>query len=713
MKKHLFISLLCMGVGGHIACAAAVVPKAVMYEKAKSKKAEKNSKPLIKVQEDTFVDKHGRQVIFHGLNIMNKGGQQIAGLPQQNPEKGYQWFSNFYVKPIGSRFTLGEQWAQFFVENGFNGARVGIFWNSVEPSPGVYDDNYIRKIVDMVRMFGKYHIYCVLDFHQDVWYWGDAPNMYGAGYSGMPQWAVEQAILDGPPPVDWVYSEQIRPMWEKFWYNLPAPGDTVGLQDRYLKMYKHVLSFFKNEPYLVSYSDINEKNPDNATMDCYNQNFSPPTTLVEHCSEFYNNQYAKFKEKLSKIIRKSNKDAMIQNDLTSLELDGNYAVISKPKMCNTVVGTSGYFATTQFEKDVQNYASNVADANKSGFLITEYGAGLDNDNQIPDILDYFDSQQRSNFFWNFSESQIIPTGGSHHILKDTALPPIGENIDAALLTVLSRPYPKAVAGTIIKYNYTGTCDNTFNLTYSTSGVNGCKMSQDVLTEIYIPKRNYPNGYIVELFGYGTVVSKPNAQVLLIRRNHDAEFVTVKVTGPSSGIFLGPTFNGFGTYYPDPVYGVANPSPDVVNPSPRVLKFLKGGWDESGYSEVWAGAYAKPITIDLVNKTTVTLQAYFTEPGDYLLKFEDPTTGDTRTWEQLQNVPVANQWVTLSYDLTVPDAAGSGLVASGLTFQTLTIFPYFGTTQATDRIGYTDNIISQPGDTLILDFDTYPYESCPT
>jgi len=164
------------------------------------------------------------------------------------------------------------------------------------------------------------------------------------------------------------------------------------------------------------------------------------------------------------------------------------------------------------------------------------------------------------------------------------------------------------------------------------------------------------------------------------------------------------FIPFGMYYPDAVNIVDNPDPDSVNPSGKVLRFLKGGFEESGFSEVWAGAFSS-LPVDLSTATTLTVDVWFTDVGDFILKLEDDVSGSGLTWEQSQPVTETNKWVTITFDLTVPDQAGSGLIAAGQIFQILVIFPYFGTTQATDRIAYIDNLIAQPGDKVVIDFES--------
>lgn len=482
--------------------------------------------PPVRVKDGIIRDKKHRQIIFHGLNIMNKGGHMSESYPEIGDEQGKQYFANFYVTPEGDQYTLGEQWAQFFAEHGFNGGRVGIFWNSVEPSPGVYDDDYIRKIRDMVRMFGKYGIFSILDFHQDYW-WNDGyAKGWPEGYAGMPLWTVEPSLWPIVPSA-FTADPQLMQVWDNFWNNRPVPGDTVGLQDRFLNMYQYVVKFFKEEPYLLSYSDLNEKNPDLATWEClgyptfedfiyYNV---PLDKLVTDCSGFYTGLYADFKKKLTKVIRDIDDKHIVQNDLTTFETLNMKAVISDQKDKNSIVGSSTYYWWDTPE--IMDYNREAAHANGSAFISTEWGGFLDPQDKYDVILDQLESAATSHFYWVFNESERI-YGDAHTILYDPSLPPTGSNINAVRLQSIIRPYPRAVVGTIDNFHYS-LCTNTFTLNYDS------KFKDGLLTEVYIPTQNYPEGYNVDISG-GTVVSDPNSTLLLVNTNKQSDTVSLTVTG---------------------------------------------------------------------------------------------------------------------------------------------------------------------------------------
>ena len=85
----------------------------------------------IMVQGRCFIDDFGRERIFNGVNLVHKN--------DDDPDTGR--------KPVRSYIPT---WAPYEIETlarrGVNIVRLGLIWAAVEPQPGVYDDNYLRKI---------------------------------------------------------------------------------------------------------------------------------------------------------------------------------------------------------------------------------------------------------------------------------------------------------------------------------------------------------------------------------------------------------------------------------------------------------------------------------------------------------------------------------------------------------------------------------------
>src|SRR5882757_7290912 len=106
-------------------------------------------------------DAQGRVVILHGYNMVNKR-------PPYAPDA------------IG----FGDDDAAFLASEGYNTVRVGVIYAGVEPSPGVYDDNYLARIEATVNTLGRHGIVSLLDFHQDLY----NERFQGEGW---PDWAVQ------------------------------------------------------------------------------------------------------------------------------------------------------------------------------------------------------------------------------------------------------------------------------------------------------------------------------------------------------------------------------------------------------------------------------------------------------------------------------------------------------------------------------------------
>lgn len=359
-----------------------------------------------------FVDITGRTVIMHGANIMNK-----------NPPF---YFPSFYQSD-GNGSTIGEDWAKFYAANGFNLARVGISWAGVELSPGVYNDAYILNIRDMVRMFAKYGVYCILDFHQDAWsgapITGMTPNSFGG--DGFPAWTanfklngVVQANNSDPFPLNQYSSPALQTVWDNFWHNVPSPPDTMGVQDRFIKMHAHVAQLFKYEPNLLYYGTISEPVPSLQTWQSLgNPTFfqwvanSPPYTpnILSQGSNatFYNTLMPNFYNKLNAAIHAVDPIHMVGDERSFYEIAGDYIpVVPKPADKNIVLARSFYGSQNSPQSPADFLKSPaLAKTNNMGFMAQEWGAlheGNGTASGYLPVVSYMDQNNISWAYWDFA-----------------------------------------------------------------------------------------------------------------------------------------------------------------------------------------------------------------------------------------------------------------------------------------------------------------------
>jgi endoglycosylceramidase len=191
---------------------------------------------FISVKGTGFIDSNGRQVIFNGINYVNK-----------DPK------INYIPKDSAATFTR-------FKNMGFNCIRLGVIWDGVEPEPGKYDEKYLDKIEEQVKWATQNGIYVMLDMHQDLYgvSFGEGTSALG---DGAPNWAT---LTDGQPHVkgfiwsdSYFMSGAVQRAFDNFWANTPV-SDGIGVQDHYAKMWQHVAKRFANNPTVIGYDIMNE-----------------------------------------------------------------------------------------------------------------------------------------------------------------------------------------------------------------------------------------------------------------------------------------------------------------------------------------------------------------------------------------------------------------------------------------------------------------------
>jgi len=184
----------------------------------------------VMIKGDHFVDEEGNQLLFNGINTVCK-----------DPEHGYLFPD---MEPVFKRFR----------EQGFNLIRLGIFWDGVEPQPGVYDQAYLGRVKDMVELAWRYGLYTMLDMHQDLYSrkWSD----------GAPLWATLDEGLPHPDNCTMWYeaylqSEAVIRAADNFWKNAPAE-DGIGLLDHYEAMWEMLAAYFDSCESIIGYEPMNE-----------------------------------------------------------------------------------------------------------------------------------------------------------------------------------------------------------------------------------------------------------------------------------------------------------------------------------------------------------------------------------------------------------------------------------------------------------------------
>ncbi len=212
------------------------------------------SGPLLSPGGPFLRDAKGRVVLLHGVNVVYKHPPY-----EVFPDPGKPW--NFGVADASLMARLG-----------FDVVRLGMTWKGLEPgtaaandpaicTPGLpgdphqYDqaalDRYLSRLKETVDLLARFHIFTILDMHQDVY------NELFDG-EGAPDWAV---CTDGAPNVDppgrWSRNygtAAAGAAFENFWTN-----DVVGnLQGQFDLVWGQVAKYFSTDPWVIGFDPFNE-----------------------------------------------------------------------------------------------------------------------------------------------------------------------------------------------------------------------------------------------------------------------------------------------------------------------------------------------------------------------------------------------------------------------------------------------------------------------
>ena len=219
-----------------------------------------------------ILDKHGRYSIFHGGNVVVK-------LPPYLP----------ILNKFDYQYSLNTPHdLETMKRLGFNSVRLGVIWEAVEKAPGVYDDEYLDKVEQIINTLGENGIYTMVDAHQDVFsrqFCGEGvPYFYvnEMGYDKKCDASALTRILDfvgvcktiedfnfrfdenGLPLIedcvthnfqDYHFIAGFSSAYRNFYEN------RANIQDKFVEFWKKVVTRFKDNEYILGYDLWNEPAP--------------------------------------------------------------------------------------------------------------------------------------------------------------------------------------------------------------------------------------------------------------------------------------------------------------------------------------------------------------------------------------------------------------------------------------------------------------------
>ena len=485
-------------------------------------------------------DSHGRIVFFHGVNAVYKYAPY-----ELYPDPKKPW--NFSVADASLMARLG-----------FNVVRLGMTWAGLEPGtapandpaicdhgaprdPGQFSqaifNRYVQRLKTTVNLLGRFHIYTILDMHQDVY------NQMFDG-EGAPNWAVcTNGVPSVDPPGRWSLSYATKAAgiaFHHFWAN-----DVQGnLQGEYDRVWGDVARSFRGNPWILGFDPFNEP-------------FS--TSLIRVGDEHFDAQLECFYTGTARVgiashgapaLRCPRHDpvkgvvpTILAGDPSGLIFDepDNYAsrgfptFIGPMDLPNLVFNVHIYCGA---RSPVTGNPTNIAacarqDARSLGkraedrpemasvpqpggpaWFVSEFGA-TSSPLLMGSITAKMDAEQVGWAYWSW-KYYGDPTGSAAEslVMADGRL--------RSTASVLSRAYPQAVAGTPLRFSFSPGTD-VFDMTYTPNH------RIHAPTLIFVPTQvHYRHGYCARTTG-ARVTSARGSDLLRVRNNRAGSLVTVEIT----------------------------------------------------------------------------------------------------------------------------------------------------------------------------------------
>jgi endoglycosylceramidase len=484
-------------------------------------------------------DSQGRVVFLHGVDAVYKRAPfELYADPKQ------PW-----------NFSAAD--ASLMARLGFDVVRLGMTWSGLEPGtakandPAICDpgkptnphqlnmrvlDRYLARLKQTVALLGRYHIFTILDMHQDVY----SESFDG---EGAPAWAVctnHVRSVDVGGRWSREYSSTAADIaYSHFWHN-NVRGD---LQGQYDHVWGYVAQAFRGNPWVIGYDPFNEP-------------FS--TSLVQYHDEhfaadlqcFYTGtKYVGTRLSGAPKLRCPRTDpasgvvpTILANDPSHLIFDepdnfgvpGYLTFLGPMRLRNLVYNVHLYCGArspiTGNPTDVSLCAHQsahslgvrqadrpeMASHNQPGgpaWLVTEFGA-TSSVPYLARVTATMDAEMVGWIYWSW-KYYGDPTGSSAEglVMSDGRL--------RTTALALSQPYPQAVAGRPIAFRYSSQTD-TFSLTYAPNH------RIHAPTVIFVPTEiHYPKGYCSKVSG-GRITSTPGSDLLDVQNARSGRLVEVSV-----------------------------------------------------------------------------------------------------------------------------------------------------------------------------------------
>ncbi|OQY03885.1 MAG: hypothetical protein B6I20_04120 [Bacteroidetes bacterium 4572_117] len=152
-------------------------------------KLQNDSLKKIIVDGEWFKDQTGRVMILRGINL---GGSTKVPIDMPSYKRENFFDAAKTVSFVGRPFPIEEADEHFkrLKAWGFHFLRFLVTWEAIEhEGPGIYDEQYIEYVYQIIKKANEYNINVFIDPHQDVW------SRFSGG-DGAPKWTLDIVGLD-------------------------------------------------------------------------------------------------------------------------------------------------------------------------------------------------------------------------------------------------------------------------------------------------------------------------------------------------------------------------------------------------------------------------------------------------------------------------------------------------------------------------------------
>ncbi|MBR3768138.1 MAG: cellulase family glycosylhydrolase [Clostridia bacterium] len=451
----------------------------------------------ISVAGKRFIDEHGRERIFNGINFVYKG---VAV-----DEDGV----------LRYKTDLNEERLIALKKKGINVIRLGLTWAGIEPEMGKYNTEYLDGYKAILKLCEKHEVYVYIDWHQDLF-----SNFCSLAGDGAPKWACQYTKKSRAPKIIWAegyfFYKDIQKSFDAFWTNEEVEGR--GLRDRFCDMLTYTADYMKDCKSVMGYDVFNEPFPgssgkkvglnivkNGAETILFNKRVDRKKIISnalkkdvmamlsvaddkkvygsvvgqaeKYIYEFDTKRYYPFLVAAAEAIRKVDKNGIIFIENCYFSNTGIPCNVPRVIYKNGEREENIIFSPHGYDLTVDTPLTNVASPHRVDYifdehkrtqerlsvpvLVGEWGGMVPGSEEYPaleHLIRKFDSNKWSHTYWHyfidFEHSKIMD--------------------------IISRPLPIAVAGEIKSYSYDRK-ENVFTLSYTGSS------TIKAPTLIYLPK----------------------------------------------------------------------------------------------------------------------------------------------------------------------------------------------------------------------------------